>query len=78
MKDLKSRFLAAIGYVCAADESPAQAFDRLRLRGENPDAFPVPRGSESFLDACAEVVSKHEARQPEPERPEAYHDGYDN
>ena len=30
MKDLKSRFLAAIGYVCAADESPAQAFDRLR------------------------------------------------
>ena len=75
MKDLKSRFLAAIGYVCAAGESPAEAFDRLRV--DNPDAFPVPRGSESFLEACAEVVSKHEARQV-PEQPETYHDGYDN
>ena len=59
MKDLKSRFLAAIGYVCAADESPAQAFARLRV--ENPDAFPVPRCDESFLDACAEVARTHEA-----------------
>ena len=76
MKNLKSRFLDAIGYVCAAGETPAQAFDR--LHATNPDAFPVPRGSESFLDACADVVSKHEARQPKPEQPEAYHDGYDN
>ena len=78
MKDLKSRFLDAIGYVCAAGESPAQAFDRLRIH--NPDAFPIPRGRESFLDACAEVVSKHEARQlgDVREQPESYHDGYDN
>jgi hypothetical protein len=59
MKDLKSRFLAAIGHVCAVGESPAQAFDRLRV--ETPDAFPVPRSHESFLDACAEVVHEHEA-----------------
>ena len=59
MTDLKSRFLAAISYVCAAGESPAQAFDRLRV--ENPDVFPVPRGNESFLDACAEVARTHEA-----------------
>ena len=60
MKDLKIRFLAAIGYVCAADESPAQAFDRLRIK--NPDAFPVPREYESFNDACAAVARTHEAR----------------
>lgn len=62
MKDLKLRFLDAIGYVCSAGsagESPAQAFDRLRV--ENPDAFPVPRCNESFLDACAEVARTHEA-----------------
>ena len=51
---VKDRYLAAIGYVCAAGESPTQAFDRLRI--ENPDAFPVPRCSESVLEACAEVV----------------------
>lgn len=55
---MKDRYLAAIGYVCAAGESPAQAFDRLRI--ENPDAFPVPRCSESVLDACAEVVRNSE------------------
>ena len=58
MKDLKLRFLDAIGYVCSAGESPAQAFDRLRV--ENPDAFPVPRCNESFLDTCAEVARTHE------------------
>ncbi len=58
MNDLKSRFLAAIGYVCAAGESPSEAF--ARLRGENPDAFPVPRCDESLLDACADVVRAHE------------------
>ena len=57
-KDLKSRFLAAIGYVYAAGESPNEAF--ARLRSDNPDAFPVPRGNESFLDACADVVRAHE------------------
>lgn len=76
MKDLKSRFLAAIGHVYSVGESSAEAFDRLRVA--NPDAFPVPRGSASFLDTCADVVRNHETRQPEPERPEAYHDGYDN
>jgi hypothetical protein len=75
VKDLKTRFLAAIGYVCAAGQSPAEAFDRLRVT--NPNAFPVPRGNESFLAACADVVRSHEARQV-PEQPEAYHDGYDN
>lgn len=59
LPNLKSRFLAAIGYVCATHESPAQAFDRLRR--ENPDAFPVPREFEAFHQACAEVVLKHEA-----------------
>lgn len=59
MQNLKSRFLTAIGYVCKADESPAQVFDRLRV--SNPDAFPVPRCDESFLDACADVVRAHEA-----------------
>lgn len=59
MKDLKSRFLAAIGHACKADESPEQAFDRLRL--SNPDAFPVPRCNESFLEACADVVRTYEA-----------------
>lgn len=59
MKDLKSRFLDAIGYVISTTESPAQAFERLRLT--NPDAFPVPRDTQSFLDACAEVVLAHEA-----------------
>jgi len=58
-KDLKSRFLAAIDHGCAAGDSPAQAFDRLRV--DNPDVFPIPRGRESFLEACAEVVRAHEA-----------------
>lgn len=58
MKDLKSRFLTTIGYVCAAGESPNMAF--AHLRSENPDAFPVPRCDESFLEACAEVVRSHE------------------
>lgn len=58
MKDLKIRFLAAIGYVCSADESPNEAFARLRV--ENPDAFPVPRCNESILDAIGEVVTRHE------------------
>lgn len=62
MKDLKTRFLVTIGYVCAADESPAQAFDRLRVA--NPDAFPVPRCNESFLDACADVARTHENQNP--------------
>lgn len=60
MKDLKSRFLAAIGHVCAVGESPAQAFER--LRHTNPNAFPVPRGNESFLDACADVVRANETQ----------------
>jgi hypothetical protein len=59
MKDLKSRYLAAIDHVIATGESPAQAFERLRRT--NPDAFPVPRDTQSFLDACAEVVLAHEA-----------------
>jgi hypothetical protein len=58
MKDLKSRFLATLGYVYAEGESPDMAF--ARLRAENPDAFPVPRCDESFLEACAEVVRAHE------------------
>lgn len=58
MTNLKSRFLDAIGYVCASGESPAQAFDR--LRAANPDAFPIPRCTQSFNDACAEVVLTHE------------------
>ena len=62
MKDLKSRFLAAIGHVCAAGESASVSFDRLRVA--NPDAFPVPRGHESFLAACAEVVVRHELTHP--------------
>ena len=62
MKDLKSRYLAAIDHVVAGHESPAQAFDRLRIT--NPDAFPVPRCTQSFLDACAEVVLAHESRNP--------------
>ena len=62
MKDLKSRFLAAIGYVVASHESPAQAFERLRLT--NPDLFPSPRDTQSFLDACAEVVLAHETSTP--------------
>jgi hypothetical protein len=57
--NLKSRFLAAIGHVCAANESPAAAFDQLRIK--NPDTFPVPRCTESFLEACAEVVRMWEA-----------------
>lgn len=58
MKDLKSRFLAAIGHVVATGASPAQAFERLRRT--NPDAFPVSRDTQSFLDACANVVRSHE------------------
>jgi len=56
--NLKTRFLATVGYVCAGHESPAEAFARLRTA--NPDLFPVPRGNESFLEACAEVVLRHE------------------
>ena len=55
MKDIKLRFLDAIGYVCTADESATQAFER--LLAENPDVFPVPREHESLLAACAEVVN---------------------
>lgn len=58
MKNLKLRYLTAIGYVCAEYESAVEAFDRLRV--ENPDAFPVPREYESFLEACADVVRAHE------------------
>jgi hypothetical protein len=58
--NLKSRFLTAIGHVCSVGQSPAAAFDQLRVR--NPDAFPVPRCNESFLDACAGVVRTHEAQ----------------
>lgn len=58
MTNLKTRFLAAVGYVCAEYESPAEAFARLRV--ENPDLFPVPRCTESLLEACAEVVRRHE------------------
>ena len=60
MQHLKSRFLAVLGYVCAAGESPAQAFDRLRVT--NPDAFPVPRCNESFLDACADEAEARTLR----------------
>lgn len=45
MKNLKSRYLAAIGHVIATGESPAQAFER--LRHTNPDAFPTPRDTQS-------------------------------
>lgn len=69
MKDLKSRYLAAIGYVVAGGESPAQAFERLRTT--NPDAFPVPRDTQSFLDACAEVVLAYEAETVPRVRPSA-------
>jgi hypothetical protein len=57
-RNLKGRFLAAIGHVPAAHESAADAFDQ--LRATTPDAFPVPRGSESFWDAISEVVARHE------------------
>lgn len=62
MKDLKSRFLRAIGHACAADESASAAFARLRVA--HPDAFPVAREHESFLAACAEVVVRHELTHP--------------
>jgi len=57
--NLRGRFLAAIGHVPAAHESAANAFDR--LRAVSPDLFPVPRSTESFWDAIAEVVAHHEA-----------------
>ncbi|HSX23265.1 MAG TPA: hypothetical protein VLE97_10880 [Gaiellaceae bacterium] len=69
MKDRKSRYLAAIGYVVASGESPAQAFERLRTT--NSDTFPVPRDTQSFLDACAEVVLAHEASSTPRLGPEA-------
>jgi hypothetical protein len=53
---LKGRFLTAIGYVCSAYESANDAFDRLRI--ENADLFPVPRETESFWDAIAEVAGE--------------------
>ena len=56
--NLKGRFLATIGHVPAAHESADVAFDHLRK--VNPDLFPVPRGTESFWDAIAEVVARHE------------------
>jgi hypothetical protein len=56
---LKSRFLAAVGYVLSADESSDEAF--AALLASNPDAFPVPRSGESLYDACAEVVAHSEA-----------------
>jgi hypothetical protein len=58
MTNLKTRFLVAVGYVCAEHEAPAEAF--ARLRASNPDLFPVPRCTESLLEACAEVVRRHE------------------
>ncbi len=58
MVGLKSRFLAAVGYVCAEGESAEMAWSR--LRATNPDMFPVPRAYESMFDACAEVVRNHE------------------
>lgn len=57
--NLKCRFLAVVGYALSANESPAMAFDRLRV--ESPDLFPVPRETESFWDAVAEVVARSEA-----------------
>ena len=51
---LKRQFLDRVGYVCKRDESPGQAFDRLRQ--ENPDLFPVPRCNESFWDAIRDAV----------------------
>jgi hypothetical protein len=58
--NLRGQFLAAIGYAPAAHESVVEAFARLRTT--SPDLFPVPRGSESFWDAIAEVVTRHEGR----------------
>jgi len=64
---LKGRFLTAIGYICARDESASEAFDRLRV--ENPDLFPVPRAWQSFWDAIAEVAGEttHEIDLRSPE-----------
>ena len=59
MRDIKTRFLAATGHVCADGESTTLAFTQ--LRATNPTVFPVPRGNESFNDALAEVVAKYEA-----------------
>jgi hypothetical protein len=54
MKALKTQFLAKIGYSFKAGETADQAFDRLRK--ENPDLFPSPRGSESFWDAIKDCL----------------------
>lgn len=61
MKDLKARYLAAVGYVLANDETAAEAFDRLQRDATTRDAFSEPRDTQSFLDTCAEVVLAHEA-----------------
>jgi hypothetical protein len=52
--DIRGSFLKHIGYVCAADESAANAF--ARLRNEQPELFPVPRQGESFWDAIEEAL----------------------
>lgn len=55
---LKQRFLNHIGYVPKENESAEMAFER--LRGENPNLFPVPRATESFWDAIRDVVERSE------------------
>lgn len=51
-RNLKGRFIAAIGHVPAGHESAAEVFDR--LRETSPDVFPVPRSTE--LDSVTKTV----------------------
>lgn len=59
--DLMTRYLDHIGYVLKNDESPKEAF--AKLRKTNPDAFPVPRAHESFWDAIQDALKRKPERE---------------
>ncbi len=57
---LKKQWLDHIGYMVREDESPAMAFDRLRV--ENPDFLPAPRQNESLWDAIRQITHGENTR----------------